>query len=328
MAQRFRSVVPLLLSCLVLSACAGSRQAFLPRDPGSPGIELEEVVFFGQRDLQCGPAALAMVLDHSGEKVQPDDLTPLLFLPGRRGSLQLEMIAAARRAGRIPYLIRPEAAAIAAELAAGRPVLVLQNLGVTWLPVYHYAVVVGLLPGDQVVLRSGEQRRLVMDGRRFQATWRRAGNWGMVLLRPGELPAAVEPIDYLQAVAAFEATGQPEIARRGYEAALERWPRQPVALFGLGNCLLALGDEEQAAMVYRRLLAIEPQHAAAVNNLAEALSRRGCRRQALALLEKILAPPAGGGSFRPTLQQTRDEIAARLQEEGGDGDCPPSPDWP
>ena len=81
-------------------------------------------------------------------------------------------------------------------------------------------------------------------------------------------------------------------------------------------------------MVYRRLLAIEPQHAAAVNNLAEALSRRGCRRQALALLEKILAPPAGGGSFRPTLQQTRDEIAARLQEEGGDGDCPPSPDWP
>ncbi len=328
MAQRFRSVVPLLLSCLVLSACAGTRQAFFPRDAGSPGIELEKVVFFGQRDFQCGPAALAMVLHHSGEKVQPDDLTPLLFLPGRRGSLQLEMIAAARRAGRIPYLIRPEAAAIAAELAAGRPVLVLQNLGVTWLPVYHYAVVVGLLPGDQVVLRSGEQRRLVMDGSRFQATWRRADNWGMVLLRPGELPAGTDLETYFLALAAFETTGQPEIARRGYEAALERWPQQPLALFGLGNCLLAAGEEEQAVMVYRRLLAIDPEHAAAVNNLAEALSRRGCRRQALALLDRTLAPAAGGGSFRSTLQQTRIEIAARLQEEGDDSGCPPTPDWP
>ncbi|HSO09347.1 MAG TPA: tetratricopeptide repeat protein, partial [Desulfoprunum sp.] len=149
-----------------------------------------------------------------------------------------------------------------------------------------------------------------------------------VLLRPGELPAVDEPIDYLQAVAAFEATGQPEIARRGYEAALERWPRQPVALFGLGNCLLALGDEEQAVMVYRSLLAIDPKHAAAVNNLAEALSRCGCRRQALALLDRTLAPAAGGGSFRSTLQQTRIEIAARLQEEGDDGGCPPTPDWP
>jgi hypothetical protein len=327
-AQRFRSLVSLLLSCLVLSACAGSRQAFYPRDGGSPGIELEEVVFFGQRDFQCGPAALAMVLHHSGKKVQPDDLTPQLFLPGRRGSLQLEMIAAARRSGRIPCPIRPEAAAIAAELAAGRPVLVLQNLGVTWLPVYHYAVVVGLLPGDQVVLRSGEQRRLVMAGSRFLATWRRADNWGMVLLRPGELPAGMDLETYFRALAAFEITGQPEIARRGYEAALERWPRQPLALFGLGNCLLAAGDEDQAAMVYRRLLAIEPGHAAAVNNLAEALSRRGCRRQALALLDRTLVSSDGGGAFRPTLQQTRIEIAARLQEDGDDSGCPPTPDGP
>ena len=287
MAQRFRSVVPLLLSCLVLSACAGTRQAFFPRDAGSPGIELEKVVFFGQRDFQCGPAALAMVLHHSGEKVQPDDLTPLLFLPGRRGSLQLEMIAAARRAGRIPYLIRPEAAAIAAELAAGRPVLVLQNLGVTWLPVYHYAVVVGLLPGDQVVLRSGEQRRLVMDGSRFLATWRRADNWGMVLLRPGELPAADESgSTYLLALAAFETTGQPEIARRGYEAALERWPRQPLALFGLGNCLLALGDEEQAVMVYRSAAGDRP-----------GACRRGQQPGGGPVPARL--PPPGPGAARP-----------------------------
>ena len=324
MARRHWPVIPLLLCALCLPSCA--RHVVFPLAAGSPGLELTGVVFFAQADRQCGPAALATVLHHSGLAVQPDALTPLLFLPGRRGSLQLEMSAAARRFGRIPYPVRPEAAAIAAELAAGRPVLVLQNLGVTWLPVYHYAVVVGVLPGDRVVLRSGEQRRQVMDGRRFAATWRRAGEWALVVLRPGDLPALYDPAVYLQAVAAFETTGQHEIARLGYQAALKRSPEQPLALFGLANSLLAEGDAEQAAMVYRRLLAIEPDHAAAVNNLAEALSRRGCHRQALALLDRTLAPAAGGGPFRPTLLQTRAEIAARQQRAGDGGGCPATPE--
>jgi hypothetical protein len=60
----------------------------------------------------------------------------------------------------IPYVLEPEVTALAAELAAGRPVLVLQNLGLERAPVWHYAVVDGIDQGD-VILRSGTQQRRV-----------------------------------------------------------------------------------------------------------------------------------------------------------------------
>ena len=75
--------------------------------------------------------------------VTPDELVSQTYLPGRRGSLQLELIAAARRHQRIPYVLDPDAAALFAELDAGHPVLVLQDLGVGPLHVWHYAVVIG-----------------------------------------------------------------------------------------------------------------------------------------------------------------------------------------
>ncbi len=313
-----RTLVWVLLGGLLQAGCAGSGREHLLLEAGAPAIELTGVAFFPQDDRQCGPAALATVLCSAGRSVTPGELTPQLYLPGRRGSLQTEMIAAARRYGRIPLVLAPTPAAIGAELAAGRPVLVLQNLGVSWLPVWHYAVVIGQLEDDNVVLRSGTERRLVMDAGRFLATWRRAESWAMVVLRPGEMPARFDPENYFTALAAFETTGQPEIARQGYEAALSRWPEQPVALFGLANSLLALGLHEQAVATYRRLLAIDPGHAAAVNNQAEALSQLGCHREALHLLDRTLGEAGGGGNFRSTLQQTRSEIGVRLASPGGE----------
>jgi hypothetical protein len=62
-------------------------------------VELTEVPFFPQTEYQCGPAALATVLAASGAKVTPDELVPQVYLPERKGSLQVEMLAAARRHG-------------------------------------------------------------------------------------------------------------------------------------------------------------------------------------------------------------------------------------
>ena len=48
-------------------------------------------------------------------------------------------MAASRRHGRLPYLVRGDPAELAAELRAGRPVLVLQNVGLG----HHVAAVTG-----------------------------------------------------------------------------------------------------------------------------------------------------------------------------------------
>ncbi len=66
------------------------------------------------------------------------------------------MIGAARRHGRVAYVISsPEELLV--EVAAGNPVIVLQNLGLSWVPVWHYAVVIGYDgDADMVTLHSGE----------------------------------------------------------------------------------------------------------------------------------------------------------------------------
>ena len=43
---------------------------------------------------------MAGVLGASGVDIDPVTLTPQVFLPGRQGSLQIELLAATRRAGR------------------------------------------------------------------------------------------------------------------------------------------------------------------------------------------------------------------------------------
>src|SRR6267143_388496 len=117
-------------------------------------VELTQVPFFPQSEYQCGPAALATALASFGVKVTPEDLVPQVYLPERKGSLQIEMMAAARRHGMVSYQLAPRFEDVLRELSAGNPVIVLQNLG--FGGGWHYAVAVGYdySYGD-LILRSG-----------------------------------------------------------------------------------------------------------------------------------------------------------------------------
>ena len=168
------------------------------------GVELVETPFYPQEKYQCGPASLAMILSSSGIPVHPDEIARLTYLPGRQGSLQVEMVSACRKYGRIPYQISPDLNELISEIQSGRPVLVLQNQGFKFLPVYHYAVVIGVLPDNRIVLRSGMDSRVEMKAAHFYLTWERAGLWGLVVLRPGDLPEKADPLRYLNAVAAIQ----------------------------------------------------------------------------------------------------------------------------
>jgi len=267
----------LLPALFVLPAGCGSIPPSVSGLPASSqAVELEDTPFYPQERYQCGPAALTTVLVQSGAAVSLEDIVDKVYLPGRQGSLQVELLAATRTEGRLPYVIDGSLAAILQELEMGRPVLVLQNLGVTAIPRWHYAVVVGIDVGRrQVVLRSGTDRRRVTSGRTFLRTWRRGEYWGMVVLAPDQLPAAPDRSRYFDAVAALEQAGRTEEAAIAWQTALGRWPGNSVALFGLGNTRLVLGDYEAAEDVYRDLLEREPDLVVARNNLALALAGQG-----------------------------------------------------
>ncbi len=274
---------PVILILLSGAGCAS--KSTLGTIGPDHGVELAATPFFPQKKYQCGPASLAMLLGSSGVAVHPDDLTSLTYLPGRQGSLQVEMISACRKFGRIPYLINPDLNELVSEIQSGRPVLVLQNYGLQRLPAYHYAVVIGVLPDDIIVLRSGEKKRMEMKASLFELTWKRAGSWGLIALLPGDLPSRPDAGRYLDAVTAFESTDNGPQAATAYRSALDIWPGNQLALFALGNNFLRRGIPIEAMALYQELLAVNPDHVAAANNLAEALTMQGHHAEALAVIQ-------------------------------------------
>jgi len=307
---------PVFLAILVLvigTGCAGRNDVRLVDD--GQGVELSETPFFAQEKYQCGPAALAMLLGASGIDVHPEDLVSAAYLPGRRGSLQVEMAAAVRRMGRIPYPVRPDLSGLTSEIRSGRPVLVLQNLGLKRWPAYHYAVVIGVHPPDRMVLRSGTRKRVEMTAARFNSTWQRAGSWGLIALFPGELPENPDPVTYLSAVAAFESAGNQAAAESAFQAALEVWPDHPAVRFALANTFLGNHKHAAAIQLYQSILAADPDHVAAANNLAEALAQSGHLEEARRVIHAALTTAKKINSPLVThIAQTRREIEQFFEE--------------
>lgn len=277
--------ISLLLS--LLAGCAGGPPAkdFPPVARADVPREIADVPFHPQEALQCGPAALATVLGWSGVNVTPAVLEPLLFLPERKGTLQPEIMAQARRHGRIPYELPAEPAALLDEIAAGHPVLVLQNNGLGWAPAWHYAVVVGMNPEEETLrLRSGTHEDYDLEQDTFLKTWRRANYWAIVVLPPSKMPASVRPAPVLSAITNFARVAKADSVTTALEAAVARWPEDAGLRFALANHWYSLGRLARAEAEYRRILAFAPDAIMAVNNLAWLLAEQGRTDEALALL--------------------------------------------
>jgi tetratricopeptide (TPR) repeat protein len=272
-------------------------------------VELDDTPFYPQKDYQCGPAALATALGASGANATPDDLVPLVYLPKRKGSLQVEMLATPRRYGRLAYPLARNLDAILAELDAGRPVLVLHNYGIPLLPRWHYAVVVGYdAAADSLVLRSGTTRRQMLSARHFMLAWANGGRWAMVLLRPGELPALPSATAYLEAAASFERNASTSDARSAFDAAVQRWPTEPVAWIGRGTAEYRAGSLSDAARDYEAALRLDSANIGARNNLAMTLLEMGCRDQARAQLD-LIGDTDLNASLRDAVRDTRRRLA-------------------
>jgi tetratricopeptide (TPR) repeat protein len=302
---------------LALSGCAGLMPQTKELARGWPQdlpkqVELTEVPFYPQLEYQCGPAALATVLVNAGVKTTPEALVPQVYLPQRKGSLQVEMLAAARRHGMISYALAPRFEDILREIAAGTPVIVLQNLGV-FTAGWHYAVAVGYDYGPgTLVLRSGTIERDVLPFAAHEVVWMRSGHWAMVAVPPDRIPATAEEKSWLNAIAAFERAGDARGARVAYRTFLGRWPESVNARIGLANSHHALGELDEAAAVLREAARREPESVVVLNNLAQTLSDLGRNDEALPVIERAAA---AGGPFAGAVQKTRETILERLKKQ-------------
>jgi tetratricopeptide (TPR) repeat protein len=245
-----------------------------------------------------------MVMAYGGESVPLPTLAPEIYSPALRGSLQPALIAAGRRHGWLAWEIS-DFAAILQEVAAGRPVIILQNRGLSWKPVWHYAVVVGFDAAKGLTcLTSGREEQRAVATRTVLRTWERGGRWGLLLLPPGALPVVVDPDRLLAALIGLERSDV-VAARPGYAAAVARWPDHAGLSTAYGNLLRKAGEPAAAEAAYRAVLAKEPRHVPALNNLADLLLELGRLDEAYAA---AVAAVAVDSPYRSTAAATLREI--------------------
>lgn len=274
-------------------------------------LELKSVPFFPQTEYQCGPAALATVMNSAGTKILPDTLVDQVYLPARQGSLQVEMLAAPRRHGLVTWQLPARYDALLRELAAGNPVLVLQDLGIWPVTQWHYAVVVGFdYEAGTVYLRSGETERQALPFTVFELTWKRGGYWAMVVNRPGTLPATATEANYMPAMMAFERTASPAASRDAWEAFLARWPGNAFASVALSNRYYAERRLPLAEMVLRQASEKNAGSAEILNNHAQVLSDMGYNEEALAVIDRAAALRS---EFASEVADTRAGILKRMK---------------
>jgi hypothetical protein len=316
--QRLRGVG--LAAVLALTACAspgpgpGPGTSVAPLLPaGSGSVELTDTPFYPEKAHDSGPAALAMMLAASGVTATPAELPALVSTPSPHDALQNEMQELPPRYERLSYVLAPDLSAILVEVAAHRPVLVRQNSRRSTAAESQFAVVIGYdTPTDTLLLRGGTTARRSVRAHDFLLSWSNADRWAMVVLRPGELPAAVSRAGYLQAAFEFQHNARPEDSLLAFDAALRRWPDEPRAWMGRAIARLQAGDRPAAVRDYQTSLRIDGSNASARNGLAMILLDLGCIHEAQNQIDKIreyvLPDP-----LRTTIEGSRDRISARSQ---------------
>ena len=303
MIRRSMASAVLIGAALVLLVGGCAPLAPLTYPPASAPPRLA-VPYIPQDDFQCGPAAVAMVMAYGEEAVPLETLTTEIYSPALRGSLQPALVAAGRRHGWLAWEISAFDA-ILQEVAAGRPVIILQNRGLTWKPVWHYAVVVGFDAARELIyLNSGREEQRAVATKTVLRTWERGGRWGLLLLPPGALPVVADPDRLLAALAGLERS-DPVAARPGYAAAVARWPAHAGLATAYGNHLRQAGEPAAAEAAYGAALAAEPHHVPALNNLADLLLERGRLDEAYAVAARAVALD---GPYRDTAAATLREI--------------------
>lgn len=304
------------LCCLAwLAGCAqlvpqtiGLRADWPPNVPRA--VDLTGVPFYPQTQFDCGPASLATIMNAAGASLTVQQLEQEVYLPARQGSLQVEMLVAPRRHGLVGWQLPRQYSALLEEVASGRPVLVLQNLGLWPFDQWHYAVVVGFdYERGELYLRSGTTERLALPFTIFEVTWRRGGYWSMVASPPGSIPVTATEASYRPALLGFGRVAAPAETQTAWKAFLARWPGNAVASIALGNLHYQAHQLKEAETVLRQGHQRNPESVEVLNNLSQVLSELGRNEEALQLIERASRLQ---GPFQDEVAATRSGILRKL----------------
>jgi tetratricopeptide (TPR) repeat protein len=217
-------------------------------------------------DDLCGPGSLAVVLNALGDPVTPEALDASLPKAKGGGVLSVDLLLAARARGFDAGLVAGRSDDLQREVAAGRAsvmMLRLLNAPGAAKDVYHYSVVDGFDPGTRLFrFQFGDGTARWSPLSSLAKSWKGGGH-ALLLVRP----KAVTVIELHRAVQLEEA-GRLDEAAALYRSVLAVRPDSALAWTDLGNAEVKRGRPAEAEKAYRQALRIAPDSDDALNNLA------------------------------------------------------------
>lgn len=319
----FRTAFILLSLQLLVSGCTAIAVAdrIIPKQPQHLPTDIKiDVPFIEQTDHYCGPASLAMVANYYGKQVTADEIAQLIYIPEKKGSLQIEMQAAARKLDFVAFTMNMDFASLRAEINAERPVIILQNLAFNVYPIWHYSVVTGIAPNnDSFLLHSGRHKYYRSSWTTLDNTWSRGKYWALVIVPAGEIPSSIDDKNAIRAALDLEQLGKYRAAQLTYAAILERWPENFTAQVGLANTHMLLEEPLAASQAYKQALRLRTHSADVLNNFAYSAFKLGCE---ITALEAASCAIRIDGANHKELGETLDELKSLASTPSNHSLCP------
>jgi len=276
----------------MLGACITIAPRSKPASPTATVIPDVPLLKWGVES--CGAGSLSTVLQHYGDPTSMQQWDA--ELPKTRGGvLTIDMLLAARQKGFDAQLVTGTPEIVTAELAAGRPViLMLQTVEYpgTNYDFFHYVVVDGIDPAQGLIRTQwGDQKGRWTTFEKIDKPWTGGGH-AAILIRPGGNDATA-----LRAAVALEDEGKYADAAARYREIVAHNPASVVAWTNLGNAERQLGNMKEAESAFRKAIDADSKGARdALNNLAWLLYEEKRLDEAEPLARKAVAE-AGPDSY-------------------------------
>jgi hypothetical protein len=267
---------------------------------------VSSVPFHSQKKNYCGPATLAMAMNHRKKMITVDELASQMMTPLPGGTYQTDMITASRRNGMMAVKVN-DLHSMMKEVESGNPVIVFQNLALAKLPRWHYALVTGYdLKTKDLILHSGNDKNLKTNIGIFEYTWSLGKYWGLVILNPGELSATGSELEHMTAASGLEAVGKIAEAEVSYRSIIEHWPDSLSARIGLANIHYNRSEFAEAVVYLTAATIKHPTSSIAWHNLA--IAQKAARMQHEALESSMKALSLADASVKAQYQESLKDI--------------------
>lgn len=173
-----QSVCSLLRLCLLL-ICITACSSHLIIQYG-PEVIINSIPFYPQKEYQCGPSALAGVLNYYGVNVSPEEIASEIYSKSARGTLDMDMLFYVEKKGLKAEKYRGSLNDLRERIKAGHPLIVLVDYGYGPFQANHFMVIVGYNKSG-VFANSGMEERKFIPNEDFLRVWDRTGNWTLLV---------------------------------------------------------------------------------------------------------------------------------------------------